>query len=142
VKICPACGEPYRDPIDFCFNDGEVLRAPTAEELLAVVSDARSRRKPDAAPVAAVPGVDPIALALIAQVEAAVTQSVVSHRRTWWRQLEARRREALARFGARASVFGVAVGCLSVVAVLVPLIAAIGYLMSHSASSSWAAELP
>jgi hypothetical protein len=144
VKICPDCGDPYRDPIDFCFNDGAVLRAPTAEELLAVVSEARSstgRRVKVTAPppIAAVPGVDPVALALIAQVEAAVTRSVVTQRQTWWRGVAARRREALARFWARAGVFGVGVGCMVVLAVAVPVIGGAAYLVGQSASPSGAA---
>ena len=60
MKVCAACGERYRDRIEFCFRDGDVL----------IEAPARAPRKPEI--------VDPATLALIMQVAAAVTASVVS----------------------------------------------------------------
>lgn len=134
MKVCPRCGEPYGDWIDFCFREGEILRAPTAEELLAAVSEARATT-PREAPIR-VPGLDPVALALIAQVEAAVTQSVVEVRRSWFRELAARRREAMRRFWARASAIG-AVGCLAMaLTVMVPLVGGVVWLAGTSGSAT------
>ena len=143
MKICPHCSEPYRDHVDFCFNDGEVLRAPSAGEVLAVVSDARAiGARSGAAPAEAVPALDPALLALVAQVEDAVKSSVVTVRRERFRAIAARRRAALARIGAP-SAFAASIGCLVfVVAVAAPVIGGMAYLAGSASAPPHATVLP
>jgi hypothetical protein len=60
MKVCTECGERYRERIEFCFRDGEIL----------VTAPPRAPRAPAIT--------DPATLALIMQVAAAVTASVAA----------------------------------------------------------------
>lgn len=64
MKFCTQCGDTYTDPIEFCFQDGEVLRLLPAKAV--IPRPTRKREAPD-------PN-----LALIMEVAAAVHASVAA----------------------------------------------------------------
>lgn len=106
MKVCESCGAIYRDYIDFCFGDGEVLRTISTEHLAEFTASPESCRElpieilvetahtapppppiPKTPPAPDTPVIDPQTLALIQQVEEAVRASVAAaHRREQRRQ--------------------------------------------------------
>lgn len=123
MRVCSLCGDTYRDHVDFCFGDGELLRPLSEEEIAARIASEEPPTDPLSRPLDA-PGtytlpaqvlpeipeipahtapaaiLDPSTEALVKRVQAIVRASVaaVERREQRKRQVEAWRR-LLSRFG-------------------------------------------
>lgn len=127
MRVCSLCGDTYRDHVDFCFGDGELLQPLSEEEISARIASEEPPADPlsrpldapgtYALPVQALPSaaatpeihtttaplagvVDPHTEALVKRVEAIVRASVAAVERREQRRRQAEAwRKLLSRFG-------------------------------------------